>query len=306
MTSDGDSGEEVDGDVASENGGGDVTDDPTPAGQRTRDDRSPAWLSISRYEAAGRRRGTVTLTALLSTFVLVFLAFFPSFTASGVDLDEYVQAFPPAVREMFGIISIASVEGFLAVEFYQFAWLLLVGLYLAYLGGETIAADLERRRMDLTLAAPVRRREVVAGKVLGLVPLALVLNVVLPVVTYLGVRGIGETIAVERLVVVHALAIPYHLACLAIGVLASVLFGRARVAQRVAIGVVFGLFMFESLTALTEYDWLGVVSPTAHYDPSAILVRAEYDWVGGAVLVAVTVAVVAAATYRFERMDLTG
>jgi len=232
-----------------------VMDEPTagldPLLQEEFDDRAPAWLSIARYEAAGRRRGTVTLTAVLSTFVLVFLAFFPSFTASGVDLDEYVQAFPPAVREIFGIISIASVQGFLAVEFYQFAWLLLVGLYL-------------------------------------------------------GVLGVGETLAVERLVVVHALAIPYHLACLAIGVFASVLFGRARVAQHVAIGVVFGLFMFESMTALTEYDWLGAVSPTAHYDPSAILVRAEYDWVGGAVLLAATVVVVAVATYRFERMDLTG
>lgn len=270
------------------------------------DDRPPAWLAIARYEAAGRRRGTAVLTGLLSAFVVVFLAFFPSFAASGIDMDAYVEAFPPAFRELFGIITISTVEGFLAVEFYQFAWLILVGLYLAYLGGETVAAELETRRMDLTLAAPVRRRAIVVGTFLGLVPLVLVLNAVLPVVAYLGVLGIGETIAAERLVAVHALAVPYHLACAAIGVLASVLFGRSGIAQRVALGAMFALYMFESLTALTDYDWLGAISPTAYYDPSAILVTAEYDWVGGGILLVGTAALVALAVFRFERADLTG
>ncbi|WP_459880280.1 ABC transporter permease subunit [Halorubrum gandharaense] len=277
-----------------------------PDADRSDADRPAAWLSIARYEAAGRTRGAAVLTALLSAFLLVFLAFFPTMEESGVDFDEYVQALPPAMREAFGIITMSTIEGFLAVEFYQFGWVILVGLYLAYLGGETVAGDVERGRMDLTLSAPVRRRSVVVGKFLGLVPLILLLNIVVPVVAYAGVVGIGESIAAERILAAHLLAVPYHLACAALGVAISTFSSRASVAQRVALGSVFLLFMFESIVGVTEYDELGLVSPTAHYTPSEILVQGTYDATGAAVLLAATVVLVTLAAVRFSRADLDG
>jgi len=269
-------------------------------------DRPAPWLAIARYEAAGRARGAGGLTALLSAFLLVFLAFFPSLATADIDLDAYVDAFPPAFREAFGVVTISTVEGFLAVEFYQFAWLLLVGLYLAYLSGETIAGDVASGRMDLTLSGPVARRDVVVGTFFGLWPLVFLLNLVLPVVAYAGVIGVGETIAIERLVVVHALAVPYHLACVALGVAISTFTSRPGIAQRVALGGLFALFMFESLAAVSDHDWIGTVSPTAHYDPSAVLVAGKYDWTGGVILLVATAVLVTIAAVRFSRIDLTG
>ena len=269
-------------------------------------DRPAPWLAIARYEAASRARGAGVLTALLSAFLLVFLAFFPSLAAADIDIDAYVDAFPPAFREAFGVVTLSTIEGFLAVEFYQFAWLLLVGLYLAYLSGETIAGDVASGRMDLTLSGPVRRRDIVFGKFLGLWPLVFLLNLVIPIVAYAGVVGVGETIAFERLVVVHALAVPYHLTCVALGVAISTFTSRPGIAQRVSLGGLFALFMFESVTAVSAYEWFGDVSPTAHYDPSAVLVSGEYDWTGGVILLVVAAVLVAVATVQFTRSDLTG
>ena len=269
-------------------------------------DRPAPWLAIARYDAAGRTRGSLVLTGLLSAFLLLFLAFYPSLSTAGIDLDAYVEALPPAFREAFGIIAFSSIEGFLAVEFYQFAWLLLVGLYLAYLAGGTVAADVASGRMDLTLSASVARRDVVIGRFLGLLPLVALLNLVLPVVAYVGVLAVGETIAVERLVAVHAFAVPYHLTCVALGLAVSTFVSRPGVAQRLALGALFGLFMFESLVASTDYRWLGDLSPTAHYDPSGILVLGEYDPTGAAVLLAAAVGLVALAVVRFRLADLTG
>ena len=268
--------------------------------------RPVPWLAIARYDAAGRARGTLAATGLLSAFLLLFLAFFPSLSSAGVDLDAYVEALPPAFREAFGIIAISTIEGFLAVEFYQFAWLLLVGLYLAYIAGGTIAGDVASGRMDLTLSAPVARRDVVVGRFLGLVPLVALLNLVLPVVAYVGVLGVGETIAVERLIAVHALAVPYHLTCVAVGIAVSTFVSRPGIAQRVALGALFALFMFESVAASTEFSALADVSPTAHYDPSAILVLGEYDLTGAAVLLAATAVLVAVGVVRFRRADVAG
>ncbi|WP_435093839.1 ABC transporter permease subunit [Halorubrum sp. N11] len=268
--------------------------------------RPAPWLAIARYEAGGRARGSLVLTGLLSGFLLLFLAFFPSMSSADIDLDAYAESLPPAFQEAFGVVSLSTIEGFLAVEFYQFAWLLMVGLYLAYLSGGTIAGDVASGRMDLTLSAPVARRDVVFGRFLGLVPLVLLLNVAVPIVAYVGVVAVGETIAAERLVAVHALAVPYHLCCVALGIAVSTLVSRAGIAQRVALGGLFALFMFESLAASSEYDRLGAISPTAHYDPSAVLVNAEYDVGGAVVLLAATATLMLVAVLQFRRADLAG
>lgn len=248
----------------------------------------------------------MVLTGLLSAFLLVFLAFYPSLADAGIDLDAYVDAFPPAFQEAFGIISIATIEGFLAVEFYQFVWLLLLGLYLAYVSGGTIASDVASGRMDLTLSAAVRRRDVVLGRFVGLWPLIALLNLVLPIVAFAGVLAVGETIAIERLIVVHALAVPYHLCCVAFGIAVSTAVPRPGIAQRVALGGLFALFMIDSLASTSAYEWIGSISPTAHFDPSAVLVLTEYDLVGAGVLLAATTVLLGGAIRRFSQMDLTG
>lgn len=260
-------------------------------------------LEIVRYEAEKRLTGTVALAVGLGALAVFFVAFFPSF--ADVDMESYVEAFPPAFREAFGVEAIGTIEGFLAVEVYQFLWLLLLGLYVAYLGAGSIAADVERDRMDLLLSLPVSRSRVLGEKFLAIaVPIA-VLNAVVPVAVYAGVVAIGESISAVDLAMVHLLSIPYLLACAAIGLLLSTLVDRADVARRVALAVVFALFLIDSVSASAEdLEWIGGVSPTAYYDPTAILVDGAHDLGGAAVLLATTAALVVLASVRFRRADV--
>lgn len=262
-------------------------------------------LEIVGYEAEKRLKGTFALAVGLAVLALFFIAFFPSF--ADVDMDAYVEAFPPAFREAFGIEAIGTIEGFLAVEIYQFLWVLLLGLYVAYVGAGTIASDVERDRMDLLLSLPVSRTRVVGEKFLALAVPIVVLNVVVPVAVYGGVLAVGESVDAVDLAMVHALSVPYLLACAAIGLLLSTAFDRADIAQRVAIAAVFVLFLIDSISASAEdYEWIGRVSPTYYYDPTAILVEGSHDLVDGAVLLVAAVALVAIAVVRFRRADIGG
>lgn len=262
-------------------------------------------LEIVRYEAEKRLTGTLALAVGLAVLALFFIAFFPSF--ADVDMDAYVEAFPPAFRETFGIEAIGTIEGFLAVEIYQFLWLLLLGLYVAYVGAGAIASDIERDRMDLLLSLPVSRARVVGEKFASLLVPILVLNVVVPLAVYGGVLAIGESIDAVDLATVHLLSVPYLLSCAAIGLLLSTLFDRADVANRLALAAVFVLFLIDSVSASAEgFEWIGRVSPTYYYDPTAILVEGSHDLVGAAVLLAATVALVVLAVLRFRRADING
>lgn len=79
---------------------------------------------------------------------------------------------------------------------------------------------------------------------------------------------------------------------------------RAAVAERVAIAVVFGLFLLESVTAGTDVDWLGRLSPTHYYDPTAVLVGGTYEFGEAGILVLATLSLLGAGVLVFRRRDL--
>ena len=262
-------------------------------------------FEVTRYEGRRRLRGSAILTGLVAVYALLIVFLFPSIAESGVDFEAYVESLPPAIQEGFiGSASFNTVEGFLSTEMYQFLWLLLLGLYMAYSAGSVIAGDVESDRMDMLLATPVSRSRLVVEKYLALLVPILVVNLVTPFVVYVGLLAIDETIDVVSLFAVHLLAIPYLLACASVGLLLSVLVSRASLAQRGGMGTVFGLFMLDTVTSNTDFDWLGVLSPTRYYSPVEILGEGTYDVAGALLLLAATVGLVLVSVVVFERRDI--
>ena len=264
-------------------------------------------LEIAEYESERRIRGALVVAAILGVLSVLFVSLFPSIASSGVDFEAYMESLPPAMQAAFGAIgglAFTTIEGFLAVELYQFFWVLMLGIYLAYQAGGLIAGDVERGRMDVLLAAPVFRRRVVVEKFLSLVSGVVVVNLVVGLLVYGAVVAIGESISVADLAAVHLLSVPYLLACGAIGLLLSVLTDDSDVAKRGGLGAIFGLFLLETISQSADLGWLGAISPTRYYDPTAILVSGEYDWVGAAILLAGTAGLVALSAWWFRRKDI--
>jgi ABC-2 type transport system permease protein len=260
-------------------------------------------LEFARYYGRRRLRGTAVMTAGFATLVALYVWMFPS-VSEGIDLDEYVASLPPALQQAFGLQSLGTIEGFLAAELYAFGWVLLLGIYFAYAAASLVADDVDRGRMDMLLSLPVSRSKVLLEKFASVLVPLVVLNLLTPVVVYAAVLGIDESISAADLAMVHALSVPYLLAAAAIGLLASVVFDRASIAQRVAAGGFFGLFLLDSVTAGTDGDWLGALSPSRYYDPTAVLVQGEYDLAGAGVLLAAAVVLVAASRAYFARKDI--
>jgi ABC-2 type transport system permease protein len=261
-------------------------------------------FEFTRYYGRRRVKGSVALVAGLAVLTSLYVYMFPSIS-EGIDLDAYIEAMPPALRAAFGVQSLGSIEGFLAAELYSFGIVLLMGLYLAYSAASVIADDVEDERMDMLLALPVTRSKILLEKFAALLVPIVVVSVVLPVVVYLGVVAIGESISVSDLLMAHLLSVPYLLTTAAVGLLASVWFDRTSLAQRAAMGVVFGLFLIDSVVTNTDFADLGVLSPTRYYDPAAVLVQSEYDLAGAAILLVATILLVGASRAYFRRKDIT-
>jgi ABC-2 type transport system permease protein len=261
-------------------------------------------FEVTRYEANRRVRSTLALAVGLGLFGGLVIGIFPSVEASGVDFEAYVESLPEAVQESFGTTAFGTIEGFLATEFYQFVWVLLFGLYMAYTAGGAIAGDVETGRLDLLLATPVSRSRVIVETYVSLFTPIVVLNLVMPLFVYGSVLLIGESISFVDLLLVHLFSVPYLLACTSIGLLLSVLLPRGDLAQRGGIAAVFLLFVLDSVTGPTDFEALGAISPTRYYDTTEILVEGTYDVGGAIILLTAAFLLLAVARALFLRSDL--
>ncbi len=260
------------------------------------------WPTILEIESRRRVRGTVILTAGFAFITAFYLSVFQDFAG---DAEAIADAFPEFMFEFFGIEAIHTVEGFIAAEVYSFFWVILVAAYLAYVAGGTVAADIDTRRMDLLLANPVSRESVVLQKLAAFwVPLV-GLNVAVPAIVYIGSVLIDEAMNPVAVIMVHLLSIPYLLVCVGIGLVCSVLLNHARSARAIAFGSVFLLWLVDGVSRLDpDLEWVGIVTPSRYYDPTAILVREEYAFVDALVLLVVSIVLVSVALVAFVRRDI--
>lgn len=260
-------------------------------------------FEVARYETERRLTGTVAIAVGLSLFAVMFLAIGPSIVEE-VDMESYAEAFPDAFEASFGLEGMGSFAGLLATELYQFGFVILLGLYFAYLGGGTVAADIEIDRLDLLLTTPISRSRLLVEKYAALVPSMLLINVVVGAVVYVGALLVDEPLAFGDVLMAHLLSLPYLLAAAAVGLLFSVVFSRPSTAQRGAIATVFGLFMVESLVADSDFEALGALSLSRYYDPTAILVDSSYDLMGALILCEAAALLVVLALLHFQRRDI--
>lgn len=251
-------------------------------------------------------RGKMILTVLLIIFALGMVALYPSFSQSGLNLDAYIESFPPQLKNVMlrGITSLTSIEGFLVAEVYQWLWVLLLGIYQAYSASSLITEEVEKGSIDLLLANPISRVNVVVQKFLSVIPSIVILNILTPVAIYFGVQGIGESIALESLFRVHLVSISYFLACASTGLLLSVIFDEVKKAQNVSIGLIFIMYVFDSLTVGTDLSWIGKITFSRYFVPGEILMGNEIDWIGVTVLLLSTIILVSISAIIFRNKDL--
>jgi len=260
-----------------------------------------ARLEIARFEARRRLKGSLYLGIGIAAFALLFTSFFPS--VEEIDVEAYTESMPELFQELFNIAAMGTIEGFLAVEIYQFVWVLLLPLYVAYLAAGLVAGDADADRLDVLLSLPVSRTRILLEKTAALAPVLLAPNLIVPPAVYVGVLALGESIDPVALLAVHALSIPYLLACAAIGVAISVLVMDGDLARRGALGAIFALYLLDSLSVVAERDWIGAISPMRYYDPTEIMVDGEYDLVGVGALCLIAAVALGGAVVRFRRVD---
>lgn len=260
-------------------------------------------FETTRFESERRLPAAVVIGIGLSAFAAMMVLIAPG-VLGDVDIQALVARLPPGLVEQFRLREMGTVEGFLAIEFYQFLWLLGLGGYVAYAAGGTIAGDAETDRLDTLLSAPLSRSRLLLEKYLALLTAIVVVNLVVLGAVYTGFSIIEEPLVVRDLAAVHVLSLPYFLTCAAWGMVVSVLASRRLVAEGLAVGGVIGAFLLNSAVSGTDLSPVGAIAPMRYYDPLTVLTAGDYDLAGAGILLLGTGALLIVSIQLFQRADI--
>ena len=261
-------------------------------------------MKIAIHSVKTSWKGTVILLLAFSGLLFMVMSIYPNMKES---LDMWADSLPGFALSAFGRsgLDLSLVEGYLNVEFYQWGWVLTLGIYFAFISSSLISKEIENKTIDMLLSNPVSRARIVLEKFLGLVPAVILMNVWIPLVIYGCLIHINETIDVTYLFYTHFASVFYLCAVCALGLLFSVIFDETRRANVLAIGVISGMYVIEILSSVSEkYATIGKMSIIHYYDPGEILVHHLFSASDAVALFFITAMLLAAAAIYFEKRDI--
>lgn len=124
-----------------------------------------AAAEFLRRALSGNLRALTAWCLGIAALIAVVAAIFPSLEGAS-DIDELLQSYPEALRELFGLSagSFTTGAGFLDAELFSLVLPLFVIVLAVSSGARTFAGEEDSGRLELVLAYPVRRGEAVLWK----------------------------------------------------------------------------------------------------------------------------------------------
>jgi ABC-2 type transport system permease protein len=236
-----------------------------------------------------------------------YAPFYPSVRDNAATLQRYMDTLPEALRVAFVGESndFASPAGYLSTELFAFFAPILLLLFAVGAGARAIAAEEERRTLDVLLSTPVTRRRVVLDKFGAMLLAVALLSVVLWISVPLTGPPFGLTPSLWDLAAAVAMCSLLAVAFGSLALAVACATGRRPLAIGVTAGIAAATYLIDLLAPMIgAVEWLQLLSPFHYYLGAEPMLRG-LDVPGSLVLIAISAAALAVALWTFERRDLS-
>ncbi len=262
---------------------------------------------VLRRAVADRRRWLVGWSIGIAGFVVLNIAFWPSFRDQSDELNDMIEQMPESIRSLFGMgegVDPFSPVGYLSSQVYTLALpmlLLIAGIGVA----ASLAGDEEHGLVETTFVLPISRRRVLLERWAAAVVLITVLSAVGLVSTAVSARAVDLGVGIGAMVWASVGATLLTWAVTALGLLTGAATGRRGLAITVATVFAVVSYLITSLAdaGIGVFETLEPLSVFTHYDVLATLASGAPPWTL-TVLAGIAVAATAAAAWAIEHRDL--
>lgn len=243
----------------------------------------------------------------LSAMGLLVVIMVPLFNMQ--DMANLLQSFPPVILAMIGVGEDLSVfatnEGFVAIGFFGKS-ALIFAVYPVVMGMRISANEEDDGTSDVLLSLPISRAQVMVEKFAAYTVSCVGVVILIYLGLHIGVLLGGVELDVLRLAEVTFYLIPLMVFIMAATMLVAVLARRRMVALGIVTAFVIVSYMLQTIGLAAEgtvAEPIGAVSFLTYYNAGDIL-QQGFIWPHIAGFIVLSVAMLLASLYRYERRDI--
>jgi ABC-2 type transport system permease protein len=232
-------------------------------------------IPLIKAELRGRKWSTIWWAIGIIAFLSLVILIYPSFRDQSAQLDASLQNIPDAARDLFtDTRDFLSPVGYLSSQAYYLLMPLLFSCLSIGLGASLIAREEKNSTIELLLARPLTRGQLLAGKAAaGLMVLLFVglVSAIVATVEAALVKFSGVAATDVFLVTLMSLLMSMIFGGIAFML---TLFGRTGRGAAIGLAALIGLasYLFSSLDKTVDWlTWPAKVLPFHYYHPADIL-----------------------------------
>jgi beta-exotoxin I transport system permease protein len=262
--------------------------------------------TIFTHEFRFRLRSILIWSLSVSAMTLFFFSIFPTFASQADVINKMLENFPPALLEAFGMskTNLATVMGFYSFvfAFIQLCTAIQAGNY----GFGLVSVEESEWTADFLLSKPVSRFQVLTSKLLGALASLLATDVVIWVVSFIGILSFndGRTYDAGLLVQLMLSLVLFQLFFLSLGLAISLLVKRVRSVTPYSLGLGFAAYVLNGFSGLFGEVKLEYLTPFKHLDPAYFVEHGAFNTPLLILNVAITVVALAAGYWLYLRRDI--
>lgn len=239
----------------------------------------------------------------LALYAAVLLPFWPTIRDNQAMYEQFLQAFPKAMVEAFGISEMGTFAGFVGTEFLNIMWPLIAAAFVIMSASSFVAGEIDRGTVELWLSAPERRWRMLAAKELVLVIGSVVLAAVTAAAVGVLGRIVGEDLSTSGVVASAVVLVSFCVAVAGYTSLFSALLSSRGAAAGLAAGVTLASYLAGVVSGLSpDVADLKYLAFTSAFHPQRALTGGDYAG-EAAILVAIGLICAVASLVVFERRD---
>lgn len=209
-----------------------------------------------------RWRSTMAWSIGLFGIISLQLYIYPTVATSSGAMQEYIDAFPEALKTIFRLEDYFSGAGFLGTELFSLMIPLILISVTAARGSSAIAGEVENGTADILFALPISRTKILSSKLFAMVLEVLWLATLAVTSIVIGAQMVDMEISTSALVTATAASGLMALVFGAIALFAGSLTGKKGVATGLAITFAIGALLFYSLAPIVDtFDYLTPFNP---------------------------------------------
>ncbi len=263
------------------------------------------------FETRRLLKGFLTWSVVVNLLLVLFMAFFPSMTESGLaDLTkEKLNALPPAVLEAFGLSQLTDFSDLLQYYAYIAQYILMAAaIYALILGAAVLIKEESEGTIEFLYAQPTSRFEITTRKLMSIVTILWGFNIILFIVSLILLHAFRDP-GYEYLPMALAMfrgMLAAEMVFLAVGFALSTVLPRSSNPSTVGLGVFFITYLLGDVAAINEQlEWLKYLSPFHYVQPTSILSSGgAIEQVYLLIMLLVTITALLFAYWRYHRKDL--